>query len=251
VDGPADAKLVGGAGVPADPDPGPGLVGFGQQGDVGDQGAQQPLAVVAAGGGIVPEPGQVAGEFLQLGPAWQRRQRLRRGFQCLLDVGELGEAGFPPCFQAAGDEPVFRLDGGEGAVGVVACALDGQLRGAARASATCSAVSASSSTPATAASTVEAATDRQEWVVNLSMRPEHWQPGPAHTALARPAWWDHHDTGWEDTWLHVATEARRHSPKALTTITRAAITGALEHVSRSYGTQRYQQGRRPGPPRLP
>jgi hypothetical protein len=69
----------------------------------------------------------------------------------------------------------------------------------------------------------------------------NWQPGPAHTALARPAWWAQHDTGWEDTWLLVATGARRHSADALITITRAAITGALQHVRPSYATQRYQQ----------
>jgi hypothetical protein len=69
----------------------------------------------------------------------------------------------------------------------------------------------------------------------------NWQPGPAHTALARPAWWAQHDAGWEDTWLQVATEARRHSAGALITITRAAITGALQHVRPGYATQRYQQ----------
>jgi hypothetical protein len=68
-----------------------------------------------------------------------------------------------------------------------------------------------------------------------------WLPGPAHTALARPAWWRHHETGWEDTWLQVATQARSHSAEALTTITKAALTGALGHVSSLYVTQRYQQ----------
>lgn len=68
-----------------------------------------------------------------------------------------------------------------------------------------------------------------------------WQPGPAHTALARPAWWRHHDSGWENTWLQIATQARSHSADALTTITKAALTGALQHVSVGYVTQRYQQ----------
>lgn len=68
-----------------------------------------------------------------------------------------------------------------------------------------------------------------------------WEPGPAHTALARPAWWRHHETGWEDTWLQIATQARRHSAKALTAITMAALTGALQQVSPGYVTQRYQQ----------
>ena len=68
-----------------------------------------------------------------------------------------------------------------------------------------------------------------------------WLPGPAHTALARPAWWRHHDTGWEDTWLRIATQARSHSAEALTVTTEAALTGALQHVSSGYVTQRYQQ----------
>ena len=68
-----------------------------------------------------------------------------------------------------------------------------------------------------------------------------WLPGPAHTALARPAWWRHHDTGWEGTWLQIATQACSHSADALTTITKAALTGALQHVSPGYATQRYQQ----------
>jgi hypothetical protein len=69
----------------------------------------------------------------------------------------------------------------------------------------------------------------------------NWQPGPAHTALARPAWWAHHDPGWEEAWLEIAIEARRQSADALTAITRAAITGALQHVAPSFATQRYQQ----------
>ena len=37
------------------------------------------------------------------------------------------------------------------------------------------------------------------------------------------------------------TQARSHSADALTTITKAALTGALQHVSPGYVTQRYQQ----------
>src|ERR1039458_7541744 len=59
VDGAGHAELVGGAGVPADPDPHLGLVGFGQQGDVGDQRAEQSLAVFAAGCRGAPQRGQV------------------------------------------------------------------------------------------------------------------------------------------------------------------------------------------------
>ena len=69
----------------------------------------------------------------------------------------------------------------------------------------------------------------------------HWEPGPAHTALARPGWWSQRDTGWEGDWLQVAIQARHYSARALTTITVAAITGALAHARPSYATQRYQQ----------
>jgi hypothetical protein len=68
-----------------------------------------------------------------------------------------------------------------------------------------------------------------------------WLPGPAHTALARPAWWRHHDAGWKEIWLEIGSQARRHSAEALTTITRAALTGALQYVSPGYVVQRYQQ----------
>ncbi len=68
-----------------------------------------------------------------------------------------------------------------------------------------------------------------------------WLPGPAHSALARPAWWRHHDTGWASTWLQIATQARAHSADALTSITKAALTGSVQHVTTSFRTQRYQQ----------
>jgi hypothetical protein len=49
------------------------------------------------------------------------------------------------------------------------------------------------------------------------------------------------DTGWEDTWLQIATQVRGHSAEALITITKAALTGALQYVSPGYATQRYQR----------
>jgi hypothetical protein len=76
-------KLVGGADVPADPDPYFAAIGLGQHGDVGDQGAQQPFAVPGAGGRRVPQGGQVSGEFLQVAPAGQRRQRVLGGLERL------------------------------------------------------------------------------------------------------------------------------------------------------------------------
>ena len=119
MDGTGHGELVGSAGVPADPDPCLARVGFGQQGDIGDEGAQQPLAVFAAGGRRVPECGQVRGEFLQLGPAGQRRKQAAGGLQGLLGLGEGGEPALPAGFQGAGDQPVLRLDLVEGTLGPV------------------------------------------------------------------------------------------------------------------------------------
>src|SRR5260370_1214581 len=115
--GPAAAG--GGAGVPADPDPYFAAVRRGEQGDVGDQGAQQPFAVPGAGGGRIPQGGQVSGEFLQVVPAGQRRQRVLGGLERLLSLGEGGEPGLPAGLQGTGDQPVLRLDGAEGPLGPV------------------------------------------------------------------------------------------------------------------------------------
>lgn len=68
-----------------------------------------------------------------------------------------------------------------------------------------------------------------------------WLPGPAHSALARPGWWRHHDSGWTDPWLRIVTIARAHSDDALTTITKAALTGALQYARPALRTQRYQE----------
>ena len=104
-------------------------------GDVGEQGAQQPLAVLVAGGRGCPQGGQVGdggGELAgagQLGLGGALRGERRLG------VGQAGEPGFPPGLQGAGDQPVLRLAGQEGPlgpVGVVAGPLDGQLGGADR-----------------------------------------------------------------------------------------------------------------------
>jgi hypothetical protein len=68
-----------------------------------------------------------------------------------------------------------------------------------------------------------------------------WRPGPAHTALARPEWWRHHQEDWDGTWLEIATHARRHSPRAHIDMTKAALTGAIEQIRSGLRTQRYQQ----------
>jgi hypothetical protein len=68
-----------------------------------------------------------------------------------------------------------------------------------------------------------------------------WRPGPAHTALARPAWWQAQGAGWPGTWLPVAAEARKRSAVAFPDITKAALTGALNSVAGGYRTMRYQE----------
>jgi hypothetical protein len=68
-----------------------------------------------------------------------------------------------------------------------------------------------------------------------------WHPGPAHTALARPAWWHSQSPDWPGTWLAVVTEARKHSAVAFLDITKAALTGALNSVTPGHRTMRYQE----------
>ncbi len=70
----------------------------------------------------------------------------------------------------------------------------------------------------------------------------YWQQyGPAHTAIARPGWWDYQADSWGPAWLQIATAAAASQPHALTQITMAALTGALQAVTPGYRTQRYQQ----------
>ncbi len=70
---------------------------------------------------------------------------------------------------------------------------------------------------------------------------EDWIRGPAHTALARQEWWRYHGDNWTDTWLTVATEARRHSAAALLEITRAALVGSVAYASPGQRTKHYQE----------
>jgi hypothetical protein len=70
---------------------------------------------------------------------------------------------------------------------------------------------------------------------------DDWQQGPAHIALARSEWRRHHNRDWADTWLQIATHARRFSADALVDTTKAALTGSVEHISSGRRTQRYQQ----------
>ena len=70
---------------------------------------------------------------------------------------------------------------------------------------------------------------------------DDWQQGPAQIALARSEWRRHHNRDWADTWLQIATHARRFSADALVDTTKAALTGSIEHISSGRRTQRYQQ----------
>ena len=67
-----------------------------------------------------------------------------------------------------------------------------------------------------------------------------WELGPAHPALARPGWWAIHDSDWGPLWHQLAEAAATYSPVALILTTRAAISGATQHVPPSRHTQRYQ-----------
>jgi hypothetical protein len=68
-----------------------------------------------------------------------------------------------------------------------------------------------------------------------------WEPGPAHAAVSRAGWWQHHQNDWKEEWLTIATAARGSGADALTTMTRAALTGALSQIGGGFETQRYQE----------
>jgi hypothetical protein len=93
--GASDGQLLGGASVPAHPDPHGVQVGLWQQGDVGDEGAQQALAVAWAGGLRVPQPGQVHGEGLQRVGGRQGWLGRLRGRKRRFRLDERGQLGLP------------------------------------------------------------------------------------------------------------------------------------------------------------
>ena len=167
-----------------DPDAEVGLVRSEGQGDVGDEGAQQPLAVAVRGRRCGPQAREVAGERFDVGA------RRRRGLTGLagefgVGVGELAEFGFPAGLEAArdGGVGVALVKRAFGAGGVIAGSFGAQLDGAGRAAAAVgdrvAAVSASviwsgataaSSRSATACSTRSPMTPRQPGVPTRSMR---------------------------------------------------------------------------------
>ena len=112
--------------MPAHPDPDGVWVGLGQQGDVTDQGTQQPLVVAWAGGRGVPRSRQVGGQRLQRVLSRQGRLGGLRGGQCRFGLGERGELGLPPGFQSPCHQPVFRFDIAERSLRAV-CLAPGAL----------------------------------------------------------------------------------------------------------------------------
>ena len=94
------------------------------------QGAQQLLAVLIGGGRRVPDLAEVVAEGQDRGPLG-RGEGLRPGGLAAgelgFSIGELLQGGVPFGFQAAGDQPVVRVDGPVAALGpggVVAGLLD-------------------------------------------------------------------------------------------------------------------------------
>lgn len=69
---------------------------------------------------------------------------------------------------------------------------------------------------------------------------EDWADGPAHILLHRTGWWRHHEQTWQHAFAGIAQAARAYSDTALTGVTKAALTGALQHVSPGLRTRRYQ-----------
>ena len=109
-----------------------GVLGGRGEGDVAEQGAQQALAVLVAGGRGRPQGGQVGDGSRQLIGAGQLGPGGPLCGERGLGLSEVGEPGLPAGLQAAGNQAVLRLAGQEGALGpfsVVAGALDGQLSG--------------------------------------------------------------------------------------------------------------------------
>ncbi|GLZ02395.1 DUF4365 domain-containing protein [Actinoplanes sp. NBRC 103695] len=68
-----------------------------------------------------------------------------------------------------------------------------------------------------------------------------WEVGPVHVLLSRPAWWKHCGQTWPDSWYTIAKAARLHSDTALTSMTKAALSGAIQDVTPGLRTRRYQE----------
>jgi hypothetical protein len=118
--------------VPADPDARLGEIRRGQQGDIRDQRAQQPLAIPRRSGRCVPQGSDVGGEGFELGARRQNGSCSLHLRECLLGFSQDDQPRFPAGFEVACHEPVLRLAAMEcplGPLGLVACALHGELGG--------------------------------------------------------------------------------------------------------------------------
>ncbi len=85
-----------------------------------EEGVQEFLAVAAGGGRRGPQRGQVGGDGKDLGPLAGAEPDGPGGFAAVqLGSGILGglQRGFPLGLQAAGDQPVLRVDGAVAALG--------------------------------------------------------------------------------------------------------------------------------------
>ena len=125
-------EFFGGSRVPAQSDPELVRIAGWHEGDVAEEGAQQPFAVLVAGG-RVPQAGQACCGFGELAGFGERGLFAELGGQGGLGAGQLGEPCFPAGFEGAGDEAVLRFAGEEcplGAVGLVAGPLSSELGGA-------------------------------------------------------------------------------------------------------------------------
>jgi hypothetical protein len=100
--GPEHGQLFAGAGLPADTDRDLWLVGLEGERDVGDQRAQQPLAVAVAGGRRGPEARQVAGERFDVAAGGEWRLGAVAG-ELGLGVLEFSQLGLPVRFEGACD----------------------------------------------------------------------------------------------------------------------------------------------------
>ena len=74
-------------------------------------------------------------------------------------------------------------------------------------------------------------------IIDLETQADWGKSGGALT-LSRRHWW-HNRTDWATPWKTIATAAIVHSPIAFTTITQAALTGAIADASAGQTTHRY------------
>jgi hypothetical protein len=72
-------------------------------------------------------------------------------------------------------------------------------------------------------------------------RDGQWQPGPAHTALARRGLWRNWEEDWKTPWRAICSAAAVVGMDPLISLSAAALNGALQHVAPSQMSARYAQ----------